>query len=214
MTRAAKGARSWRESRDNGEHGPGPEIPRGAPKGERPHRWGRKCLTQIACRACPICAERRACPKRACQSVKSIANRARPWCAMNARRPLRLCDRERRLRAGYKHAHARCVRVSGAPCGCHASIRAPSALHPLLIGVGIRQNPGARARRGNERRWLGVAEKTGNHGAGHADRDSGGGAGTAGLPWDGVARLPGAITRACGRTPKASGQGSWCGFCC
>jgi hypothetical protein len=32
---------------DNGEHGPGPEIPRGAPKGERPRRWERKCLTQI-----------------------------------------------------------------------------------------------------------------------------------------------------------------------
>jgi hypothetical protein len=27
---------------DNGAHGPGPEIPRGAPQGERSHRWDRK----------------------------------------------------------------------------------------------------------------------------------------------------------------------------
>ena len=62
------------------------------------------------------------------QSVESIANRARPWCAMNARRPLRLCDRERRLRAGHKHAHARCVSVSGAP-------RRVPRKHPSAIGA-------------------------------------------------------------------------------
>ena len=52
MTRAAKGARSWRECRahrsfrrrwaDNGAHGHGPEIPRGAPQGERPRRRERR----------------------------------------------------------------------------------------------------------------------------------------------------------------------------
>jgi hypothetical protein len=44
MTRAAyEVARTISEGMpDNGEHGPGPEIPRGAPKGERPRRWERK----------------------------------------------------------------------------------------------------------------------------------------------------------------------------
>ena len=42
MTRAAyEVARTILEGPpDNGEHGPGPEIPRGAPKGERPRRRG------------------------------------------------------------------------------------------------------------------------------------------------------------------------------
>src|ERR1700680_302415 len=69
MTRASYevGARSWRECRaaakslaggsdvrrsfseggpDNGEHGPGPEIPRGAPKGERPVAGNARRLMQ------------------------------------------------------------------------------------------------------------------------------------------------------------------------
>src|ERR1700680_5317238 len=99
MTRASYevGARSWRECRaaakslaggsdvrrsfseggpDNGEHGPGPEIPRGAPKGERPVAGNARRLTQAGWLP---------------GLRKSIARRVRPWCAKNARRVRQVC---------------------------------------------------------------------------------------------------------------------------
>src|SRR5216683_1856716 len=72
MTRASNGARSRRECRaaakelaeaSNGEHGPGPEIPRGAPKGDRPVAGNARRLTHaglarfaksIAARGSPV----------------------------------------------------------------------------------------------------------------------------------------------------------------
>ena len=71
---------------DNGEHGPGPEIPRGAPKGERPVAGTARRLTQAGWLP---------------GLRKSIARRVRPWCAMNARRVRPVANRERRLHAGH-----------------------------------------------------------------------------------------------------------------
>jgi hypothetical protein len=81
-------ARSWRDRRTTASTGPG----------QKSHVERRKASVPVAGNA------RRLTQTGLVQSVKSVANRARPWCAMNARRPLRLCDRERRLRAGHKRA--------------------------------------------------------------------------------------------------------------
>src|SRR5882757_3539102 len=77
LRRAVPNPRSlWRRGTDNGEHGPGPEIPRGAPKGERPFAGTTRRLD-----AGGVCLPRLRISNAATGDL---------WCATNARRALLL----------------------------------------------------------------------------------------------------------------------------
>jgi len=111
MTRAAyEVARTISEGMpDNGEHGPGPEIPRGAPKGASPSLG-----TQDASRRL---------------SLLSLWNRSRTALARGA-------QWTQGGRYGFAIERGDCAPVMARRDGCLASIRAPPALRPPLIGGG------------------------------------------------------------------------------
>src|SRR3979411_1552804 len=76
---------------DNGKHGPGPEIPRGAPKGERPVAGNARRLTARTSGLPDVRKKKPGLPGLR----KSIAGRARPGCAMIASRSWRPAQIER-----------------------------------------------------------------------------------------------------------------------
>src|SRR5262249_33533371 len=72
--------RKQRPAEDNGEHGPGSEIPRGAPQGERARRRATQDVSpQTACRACPICGK-----SKSGWLARRAAYRSRPWASCGA----------------------------------------------------------------------------------------------------------------------------------
>src|SRR5229473_6239199 len=106
---AAPPPRDWRTA-NNGEHGPGPEIPRGAPKGERPVAGNARRLTQgrVVARSAQI--DRTPGPP--------------------------VVRKERKAGSpGLRIERGVCASVMTRRDGCLACIRAPPALRPPLVGA-------------------------------------------------------------------------------
>src|SRR3979411_1443316 len=93
---------------DNGKHGPGPEIPRGAPKGERPVAGNARRLTQAGL-----------------ARFAQIDRTPGPPVVRN--------ERKAGFAPGLRIERGVCASVMTRRDGCLACIRAPPALRPPLV---------------------------------------------------------------------------------